>query len=246
MLHTRQHAEELLALLRANGFSDARLIGSFGNGLDSSEHDIDILIPGTLPNTLERNELKTKLLQILKTVSKTVSSVCETDWDGIYCTDTRFGNVDIFFDTSRMLQIVEMKPEYVPYVKKVMIDRWEVTEKQTEPDIQRWLNGTDGAYCLVGIVDGNLIATAAFDPYSDVDDTLTPWNTLLWVEPQFRGEGYGQKLTAIRLDRAKKMGYTTVYLDTENAKEYHAKFGWKTVKELVYRNETVTIMSMEL
>jgi len=53
-------------------------------------------------------------------------------------------------------------------------------------------------------------------------------------------------LTKIRLQRARKVGYDTVYLDTVNAKLYHLKYGWEVVKEIIYKGELDTIMKLKI
>lgn len=88
MIHTREDALMLLQLLRETISPNAELIGSFGKGVQSSEHDIDIYIHDKEKSFL----LKQELINLLNP-----SKVEDTDWDGWYFHDTSYGDVDIFF-----------------------------------------------------------------------------------------------------------------------------------------------------
>jgi predicted nucleotidyltransferase len=88
--HTKDDAETVLNIIHKNISTEASLIGGFGKGKETSEHDIDILIP----NTEFNNELKDKLFNILN-----AESVEDTDWGGWYFNNTDFGDVDIFYTT---------------------------------------------------------------------------------------------------------------------------------------------------
>ena len=86
-----------------------------------------------------------------------------------------------------------------------------------------------------------------FDTMSDVDYTKNAWNTLLWVEPEYRGNGYGKMMTDKRFEYAKSKGYKKVYLDTEEAEQYHLKLGWeKTKDDVSWRGAKVSIMEYDL
>lgn len=87
MIHTRKDAEMLLLMLREIS-PNAMLIGSFGRGAESSEHDIDIYLPDKV-KSLMLNQILVLLLDPKK--------VENTDWDGWYFHDTSYGDVDIFF-----------------------------------------------------------------------------------------------------------------------------------------------------
>lgn len=89
MIHTRQMASDAIEKLWKHGFCHIMLIGSLGKGADTSEHDIDILIPHYKKSKI----LKQKLEKILKPKGK----IELTDWGGYYFNDTIYGNVDIFF-----------------------------------------------------------------------------------------------------------------------------------------------------
>jgi hypothetical protein len=90
-LHTKTDAENVINLIKKNISDEAVLIGGFGKGKKTSEHDIDILIPDRKFN----DELKNKLFNLLN-----AESVEDTDWGGWYFNNTNFGDIDIFYTTS--------------------------------------------------------------------------------------------------------------------------------------------------
>ena len=100
--------------------------------------------------------------------------------------------------------------------------RWGVEDDYATTEINRWLNNEDDSICYIGFIDNKPMATGVFDTVSDVDEAKDAWNTLLWVEPEFRGNGYGKRMTDKRFEYAKSKGYKKVYLDTEEAEQYHS------------------------
>lgn len=89
--HTQGDARDVMYLIKATGLDrDARIIGSLGRGAETSEKDIDILLPNC--------SLTRELLDALDGLFE-----CEraemTDWGGIFLHNTLFGNLDFFFTT---------------------------------------------------------------------------------------------------------------------------------------------------
>lgn len=144
------------------------------------------------------------------------------------------------------MEIVELTPELADYVKQVVMFRWDETVEGAEAEVQRWLDKKDGSICFVGLVDDKPMATGVFETYSTVDESIPCWNTLLWVEPAHRGNDYGRDLTQRRFSYAREQGFTTVYLDTISAAEYHSKFGWTTINEFDKNGEHYIIMKKDL
>jgi len=101
-IHTKIQAECLIHLLNKTVSDKATLIGSFGKGAETSEHDIDVLIP----DRKKTSRFKTALILLLEPKPSTRSDgtfaengVTDTDWGGWYFHNTFYGDVDIFFTT---------------------------------------------------------------------------------------------------------------------------------------------------
>lgn len=144
----------------------------------------------------------------------------------------------------KIIQATEKHREYV--VSRIMY-RWQESEENANYEFTRWLRNDLNSICYIGEIDGVPMATGVFDTVRDEEVlNISPYNTLLWVEPKFRGNGYGKMLTDIRFKYALDKGYKIIYLDTLDAEKYHAKHGWKTIKELDYNNEHYFIMQKVL
>lgn len=89
-LHTLKDANTVLEIFQQNISNKSTLLGGFSKGKETSDHDIDILVPD-----LEFNEeLKLKIFKLLN-----AKSVEDTDWGGWYFNDTDYGDVDVFYTT---------------------------------------------------------------------------------------------------------------------------------------------------
>ena len=54
---------------------------------------------------------------------------------------------------------------------------------------------------------------------------LLPWVACLYVEPEYRGKGWGNLMLEHGLETAKVMGYSKAYLTTDHD-GYSEKYGW--------------------
>lgn len=150
------------------------------------------------------------------------------------------------FITKNKMDILKLKPEYIDYVVGIVMKRWSESKESALEEVNRWMQNKDNSICFVGIINGIPMATGVFETYSTVDESIPCWNTLLWVEPIYRGNGYGEMLTKKRFDYAKEHGYGVVYLDTVNAKDYHLKLGWEIIREFDKNDEHYTIMKYNI
>lgn len=83
--YSKEHGEAVVSFLNDNGFLDCDLIGSLAK-IGFSDHDIDIHVRNS--GTREDRD---------KLISLFGGTVDETDWGGLYFSNTQFGDVDIFF-----------------------------------------------------------------------------------------------------------------------------------------------------
>lgn len=75
---------------------------------------------------------------------------------------------------------------------------------------------------------------------------LTPWLGSVFVAPSARGQGLASKLCLKIELEAQKLGYSKLYLFTDDKMPLYLKLGWliKSVEE--YNGKTVTIMEKNL
>ncbi len=136
--------------------------------------------------------------------------------------------------------IEELSEKYINFLSEILSERWELDDPTTKPGeafnyINRWIKNIDNSICYIGIVDNMPIGYAVFDPYNELYEKLTPWCLSLWVHENYRGKGYGYLFTQKRFEYAKNLGYTNIYLDTLQAKDYHLKFGWDIIDTITYK-----------
>ena len=85
-----------------------------------------------------------------------------------------------------------------------------------------------GGWCkLFMLTEGDrLISFINFSARDDISDTaLTPWLGFFHTSPEYRGNGYGQRLLDYACNFAKQSGYNAVYISTNHIGLYE-KFGF--------------------
>ena len=136
----------------------------------------------------------------------------------------------------------------VPYITKIMQNRWEYPHEKALEEVRAHLvqNKEMGGFCVHN-EHREPVGVGLFSIYNeDVSTKYSPWMYLLWIEPEYRGNDLGILLTQKRMDYARSHGYREVYIDTVDAIPYHHTLGWKDI-EIVSRNgEKITIMRWDL
>lgn len=73
-------------------------------------------------------------------------------------------------------------------------------------------------------------------------DHLTPWLASLFVTPQARGRGVGQKLIDHALADARARDIPHVHLFTAGQERYYAERGWRILEHIEHRGEHAAVM----
>ena len=85
-------------------------------------------------------------------------------------------------------------------------------------------------YLLHAYVGGELAGCGALRPFADAEDGNACEMKRLYVRPAFRGIGLGRLLAEALFDEARRIGYSTMLLDTlddmEAARELYASLGF--------------------
>lgn len=74
----------------------------------------------------------------------------------------------------------------------------------------------------------------------------TPWLANVFIHPQRRGEGLGQRLIQGVLERAQAAGLQTLYLFTEDQVAFYQRLGFQPLKTVLCHQTPVTVMYTEL
>ncbi|QDG75498.1 GNAT family N-acetyltransferase [Labrenzia sp. PHM005] len=75
---------------------------------------------------------------------------------------------------------------------------------------------------------------------------LNPWLAGLYVEPEFRGKGYGSRLVDELEALARSAGENRLYLYTPNAEGFYMKAGWETFETFEEQKRLNSIMRKDL
>lgn len=140
------------------------------------------------------------------------------------------------------MEIVNLNINYTEYAASIIKERWKVSDEYVSKKIQKYLSNQDNSICFIAIINNTPIGLGVFENTSSIDKDLFGWNCLLYIEPEYRGNNYGNLLTEKRFEHAISLGYKEIYLDTYNAKDYHLKFNWIPIKEIKTERGIQTIM----
>ncbi|RHW34946.1 N-acetyltransferase [Lysinibacillus yapensis] len=88
-------------------------------------------------------------------------------------------------------------------------------------------HGPDGIPSFhVAVIEGELVGTYAL-LRNDINSRhdLYPWFACLYVKEEYRGKGLASKLLGHGVEQAKKLGFKTLYLES-NLNGFYEKLGW--------------------
>jgi len=92
-----------------------------------------------------------------------------------------------------------------------------------------------------------VIATASLVE-SDIDllKEYTPWLANVYVDKAHRNQGLGAYICNFATQKAKELKVKTLYLFTEDKKDWYAKQSWNFIKEITYLGVPQYVMSLDL
>ena len=91
----------------------------------------------------------------------------------------------------------------------------------------------DAAYFVIADETGKIYGGAGIDHLSGSDEAICELKKMYFYD-EIRGRGLGKKIATLCLEKAKKLGYTKVYLETvermETANKLYHKLGFKQLE----------------
>ena len=114
------------------------------------------------------------------------------------------------------------------YLKQIEECEWDSAQFLAKLLRENKLQDLLGGWCkLFMLTEGDrLISFINFSARDDISDTaLTPWLGFFHTSPEYRGNGYGQRLLDYACNFAKQSGYNAVYISTNHIGLYE-KFGF--------------------
>jgi GNAT superfamily N-acetyltransferase len=99
---------------------------------------------------------------------------------------------------------------------------------------------------VVAFVAGRPVGSASLLTQDmDTHPDWTPWLASVFVLPEFRRRGIGERLCRRIVAEARRLGVPRLYLFTPDQAPFYARMGWRTLCREPYRGEDVTIMCRE-
>lgn len=142
-------------------------------------------------------------------------------------------------------------PHQIPLVAQWLYDMWGYHDPTNTPDkkaeqLRHNANLRQIPTCFVAIEEGQLLGSAALI-VSDLSirPELTPWLASVLVGEAYRNRGVGSALVQRVMEEAAALGVETLHLITPDKQSFYKRLGWTAVEELDYRNERVTMMTLQ-
>ena len=161
----------------------------------------------------------------------------------------------------RELRTVELEiaplasfPDAVPTVARWWFEQWGQERPESSlailcDDLRSKLDPASLPLQLLAMVQGHPVGVGVLKPYEmqDAFPRRGPWLGSLYVRPDFRGRGIGQRLV-LEIERAARArALQRLYLQTEQLHGgLYARLGWERAEELDYRGYRVLVMTKRL
>ena len=92
-----------------------------------------------------------------------------------------------------------------------------------------------------------LLGSASIVEFSMPDrKDLSPWLASVYTFPAYRGRGVATSLTKHVIEYMRQLGYRTLYLFTDDQREFYSKLGWVDIEKAQIADIPVTIMAKNL
>ncbi|MGE7916689.1 GNAT family N-acetyltransferase [Lysinibacillus xylanilyticus] len=144
-------------------------------------------------------------------------------------------------------------PEHIEDVAKLVYKEFVVptSSKKTYEEVVDFFKETyanELPITFIANVDGQCVGTVSvFENDWKERPQYKPWLASLYVEPLYRSQKIGLYLIEELLKHLKKLGYTHVFLKTENASAYYEKRGWEHIETVLdEQNGNVDIFKYNL
>ncbi len=152
------------------------------------------------------------------------------------------------------IDYLKIHPQHIPTLAKTWANTlgkiWapHVTIEEAIAHFQTHLNTETLPLTFVAL-DGNTpVGRSSLRLTNHIRPDLSPWLGSLVVDPQRQNKGIGKMLINATKDKAKIMGYKTLYLFTfdPTLPSYYEQLGWNTLERGNFQNHPITIMSENL
>lgn len=114
--------------------------------------------------------------------------------------------------------------------------------------IQWTLDGVDQEQIYIAYRAGEVVGAIALVDFDDLEEfrKLKPWVAAFVVDPERRRSGIGSAMLAALEERARAFSIPTLYLWTEDKRDFYIKRGYQLVAHREYPEISIDVMSKEL
>ena len=148
---------------------------------------------------------------------------------------------------------VSERPELLTTVATWIYDQWwshlPEHSAKTLADMLLHKKTSDQIYeSFVALLDSVPVGTATVLDH-DIDTErrpdLTPWLAAVYVIPEARRQGIGEKLVSHATAYAQSKGFETMYLWTTDRRDWYEKLGWQLIEQFYRNNDQVSFLKFE-
>lgn len=147
------------------------------------------------------------------------------------------------------LILLKYLPELIPELAHWHYQEWgtlfpEKTEADFAAELEASLNEDVLPISWVVVFEHQVVGTASLLAHDmQTNRELSPWLANIFLAPAVRGKGLGKWLVQQVMSEAQRLGFSQLYLFTENQTAFYRHLGWQIFKTERYSGKPVTIMS---
>ncbi|MFJ7662415.1 GNAT family N-acetyltransferase [Lysinibacillus sp. NPDC097162] len=137
------------------------------------------------------------------------------------------------------IDLLVNRPEHLEDVAKMVYTEFVVPTSSKKSydevvDFFKETNANELPITFVANIDGQCVGTVSvFENDWKERPQYKPWLASLYVETSYRSQKIGYYLMDYLLTHLKKLGYTQVFLKTENTSAYYENRGWERIETVL-------------
>ena len=151
-----------------------------------------------------------------------------------------------------MIEIIDLRqaPEHRDTLALWHFHEWGyLNPGKTLADYQRSFDvyfGQEPVPTMLIAVEGEKLLGSSSLIVSDMDThpELSPWLANVFVAPEHRGRGLGDKLVRAVMAMARDLALERIYLFTPDQEDFYARRGWQPVTRELFHGTSVSIMQL--
>lgn len=142
--------------------------------------------------------------------------------------------------------------ELIPTLAKWFFEQWgylrpESTLEDFTDSLRAHLNRDEMPISFVALDGATVLGSASLRRHEmNTRMDLSPWLSSVYVTAEHRRRGIGTELVAAVEEKARELGFDTLYLWTPDKEHYYIGLGWKVIDRTEYRHENAVVMQKRL